>query len=256
MATENYMNLLSFLDISLETANNFYSWGWKASLLGATVTLIGVSLLMWGTRVRDHDFEANISQLNSDASKAHERAAQLENDAAKAKEKTATLEVEAAKNKESVARLNERTAQAEARTVEAQLELNRIKENQAPWVFSADQKKKLIESLKKAPKGKIEVSYIISDGDRVSGMARYIEEAFRTNGYTMGPEIGMISNPSNPKGIQVVFISEEDEGRAKAYTEIFHSIGIPSTMTKRDLSRNTQDSRFLNPVEIRVFCKP
>ena len=65
-------------DISLDTANQFYSWGWKASLAGALVTLLGVSLLFWGTRVRDHDFEGRVAQLNRDAAADRERAAKQE----------------------------------------------------------------------------------------------------------------------------------------------------------------------------------
>ena len=71
-------SFLSLLNISLETANKFYSWGWKASLFGALITLIGVSLLMLGTRVRDQDFEAQIANLNSSAATANENAAKLE----------------------------------------------------------------------------------------------------------------------------------------------------------------------------------
>jgi len=119
--------LLSFFDISLDTANKFYSLGWKASLVGAFVTLIGVSLLMWGTRVRDHDFDSNISRLNTDAARANERAAQLEKDAAKAREKTAVLEVEAERTKEAVARANEQAAKLKAEAEETHLLLEKEK---------------------------------------------------------------------------------------------------------------------------------
>ena len=63
--------------ISLETANRFYSWGWKASLLGAGITLFGVGFLMWGTRRRDRDFETRVAATS-------ERAAKLELEAASA----------------------------------------------------------------------------------------------------------------------------------------------------------------------------
>lgn len=119
--------LFSFFHISLETANRFYSLGWKASLFGSFVTLIGVSLLMWGTRVRDHDFESNISRLHTDAAQANERAAQLENDAANARKKTALLEVEAEKTKEAVARANEQTAKLKAEAEETSLQLEKEK---------------------------------------------------------------------------------------------------------------------------------
>jgi len=55
---------LSLFDISLKTANKFYSWGWKASLVGATITFIGVGLLMWGTlQAAGMKVEAHIGEL-------------------------------------------------------------------------------------------------------------------------------------------------------------------------------------------------
>jgi hypothetical protein len=76
------VSLLSYIQISLETANKFYSWGWRLSLIGAAVTLIGVCLLMWGTRVRDHDFEAKVASATVSAATANERAAALTKEAA------------------------------------------------------------------------------------------------------------------------------------------------------------------------------
>lgn len=64
--------------ISLETANRFYAWGWRASLIGAAITAIGVLFLFWGTRVRDQDFETQMGTLNREAGNARERAARLE----------------------------------------------------------------------------------------------------------------------------------------------------------------------------------
>ena len=65
-------------DISLATANKFYTSGWFASFAGATITAIGVIFLMWGTRVRDHDFEANIANLHDQAAASEVRAKELE----------------------------------------------------------------------------------------------------------------------------------------------------------------------------------
>lgn len=69
---------MAFFDISLDTANELYSWGWRVSLGGAVVTAIGVSLLMWGTRVRDSDFEENIAKLHERAATSEERGHVLE----------------------------------------------------------------------------------------------------------------------------------------------------------------------------------
>ena len=48
---------MPFFEITLETANKFYEWGWRASIAGAVITAVGVILLMYGTRVRDRDTE-------------------------------------------------------------------------------------------------------------------------------------------------------------------------------------------------------
>ena len=55
---------MPFFEISLETANKFYSWGWRASIAGAVITAIGLILLMYGTRVRDRDMESQLSRAN------------------------------------------------------------------------------------------------------------------------------------------------------------------------------------------------
>jgi hypothetical protein len=75
-------------DISLDTANRFYAFGWRASVIGAAITMVGILFLFWGTRVRDRDFDSQMSNLNS-------RAAALNADAAKARLETAQLWKEA-----------------------------------------------------------------------------------------------------------------------------------------------------------------
>ncbi len=77
-------------EISLDLANKFYTYGWRASAIGASITLAGVLLLFWGTRVRDHDFEEQMSV-------SQERSAKLEQEAAAAKERSASLAVDAEK---------------------------------------------------------------------------------------------------------------------------------------------------------------
>jgi hypothetical protein len=56
--------IAGFLDISLARANQFYTWGWRASVIGAVITMCGVGLLWLGTRVRDRDFDENIARLH------------------------------------------------------------------------------------------------------------------------------------------------------------------------------------------------
>jgi len=79
---------MPFFDISLETANKFYAWGWRGSIIGAVITAISVIILMLGTRIRDQDSESQMSAARSAAATANENAA-------KANERTATLEIAA-----------------------------------------------------------------------------------------------------------------------------------------------------------------
>jgi hypothetical protein len=69
--------LFRLIDISLETANKLYTAGWTLSLAGAVVTLLGVGMLWWGTRVRDKDFDHNIAMLHDRAAKSELEVARL-----------------------------------------------------------------------------------------------------------------------------------------------------------------------------------
>jgi hypothetical protein len=76
--------ITSLLDISLATANRFYAWGWGLSASGAAITVLGIGLLWWGTRVRDHDFEHSMATL-------HKQAGVFEKEAANARLETERL---------------------------------------------------------------------------------------------------------------------------------------------------------------------
>jgi hypothetical protein len=66
------------LEISLDTANRLYSWGWGLSVSGAAVTMLGVGMLWIGTRVRDHDFDKNIAELHDRAALSESQSRELE----------------------------------------------------------------------------------------------------------------------------------------------------------------------------------
>jgi hypothetical protein len=69
-------------DISLQTADTLYKWGWWGSLAGALLTAVAVALLMWGTKVRDRDAATQITDAKTAATQANHRAATLEASAA------------------------------------------------------------------------------------------------------------------------------------------------------------------------------
>jgi len=94
---------MGFFEVSLETANRFYTWGWRASVLGALITAFGIGFLMWGTRVRDHDFEDNIATL-------HNRAASSEKLSKELEKGNLTLQGEVEKEKMARLKLEEKLA--------------------------------------------------------------------------------------------------------------------------------------------------
>jgi hypothetical protein len=67
-----------FFEITLETANKFYEWGWRASIAGAVITAVGVILLMYGTRVRDRDTESQLISAKLVTAQTSEKAAALQ----------------------------------------------------------------------------------------------------------------------------------------------------------------------------------
>jgi len=123
---------MGILDISLERANEFYTWGWRLSIVGAVVTALGVGLLMWGTRVRDHDFEFRMTRANSDAAKVNENAAMA----------------------------RERAAIAEQRAAEATLELAKFR---APRTLTAEQQNVITEKLRAFPNVRFDATVIRDD---------------------------------------------------------------------------------------------
>lgn len=129
---------MSFFDVSLETANWLYAWGWKFTILGAAIAFIATVALMFGTRVRDHDFEWKISQLNKSAADESERAAI-------AIERTAILENKTAEIKADTVKANERAAKAEKEAAEAKLALEKFK---APRLLTKLQQDILRDKLK------------------------------------------------------------------------------------------------------------
>jgi hypothetical protein len=77
---------MPFFEISLETANKIYLWGWRASIAGAMITAVGVILLMYGTRVRDRDTESQLSRAHREVAVAQSAAQSARDELAKIKE--------------------------------------------------------------------------------------------------------------------------------------------------------------------------
>jgi hypothetical protein len=86
------MGWVHVLDVSLERANQLYTWGWRLSVFGALITMLGVASLWLGTRIRDLDSESKLAALNLEAGQARERAGKLEDRAARVERESADIQ--------------------------------------------------------------------------------------------------------------------------------------------------------------------
>jgi hypothetical protein len=171
--------IADFFDISLVRANQFYTWGWRASVVGAVITMCGVGLLWLGTRVRDRDFDENIARLHDRAATSEERAGALEKETAR----LTSGNLELATNLE-----RERAARA------------RIEAGLAPRHVSAEQKAALINALKGV---KLDVIMSRYDAPETTAYANEIAAALVEAGQSITEGSVIISGGGNLPGVLV-----------------------------------------------------
>jgi hypothetical protein len=145
----------NIFDVSLDTANQFYSWGWRGSIAGALITTGAVILLMWGTRVRDRENEKQIAETTAGAARANERAANLEVQAA-------ALRLEAE---------------------QARLATEKLKSQVAWRELSATQQAELTKYLKQNP-GNVDLAFITGDQESMR-FAMQLRHAFENAGWRL-----------------------------------------------------------------------
>ncbi len=162
----------------------------------------------------------------------------------------------AAEANEGLSKANERALELENKTAQAQLELQKIKDKQAPWVLTSDQETMFEQLIDKAEKGKIEIAYYLPDGERAGAFAKRLETIFKDAGYDMAPEISMVTNTSNPTGIHVFYRKDEDRNRAIEYMNIFKKMGLLCKYGKFDQNHVDLWPGMDNAVTITVYTKP
>jgi hypothetical protein len=171
--------IAGFLDISLARANQFYTWGWRASVIGAVITMCGVGLLWLGTRVRDRDFDENIARLHDRAASSEERAGALEKETAR----LTSGNLELATNLE-----RERAARA------------RIEAGLASRHVTAEQKSALVNALKGV---RLEVVISRYDVPETTAYANEIAAALIEAGQSIVEGSVIISGGGNLPGVLV-----------------------------------------------------
>jgi len=148
---------MGFFDLSLEAANEVYAWGWRLSLGGAVVTAIGVSLLMWGTRVRDHDFESNIGRLHDRAATSEKQTKEIE---------TANLTLQKEVESEKIERL-------------------KLEEKLAPRSLSAGQQKQLADHLRQFSGTRVDIIAFPEGTADILALAGTIREILESAGWNV-----------------------------------------------------------------------
>lgn len=211
---------MSFLAVSLETANGLYAWGWRLSFCGAVITAIGVALLMWGTRARDHDFESQVAHLNKSAADANERAASIE-------KTSETLRIEAARAQEALER--------------ERVERLKLEERVRPRSLTADQENIVIDILSHSPKGTVFVVPKWMDPEAES-FGRQIESLLKRSGFDVLQYSG--SNKPLSYGILGAFLVIKDTHRRPPHFDAIHNafkaVGIDLPAYQEDYVPNAQ----------------
>jgi hypothetical protein len=170
-----WTSLPAMPQISLETANKFYAWGWRASLAGAVVTAIGVVFLFWGTRVRDRDFEAQVGALNREAGEARERAGKLEERSAGLEKETETIRA---------ANLGLQRSLEQERTERIKLE-----QKQKPRTITPAEREVLLGCLAGGARGPVTVLPKRFDNE-AEGYAAALIEVLQAAGFEITPPTG------------------------------------------------------------------
>jgi hypothetical protein len=186
---------MAFWNISLELANEFYAWGWRASMIGALITFFGVAFLFWGTRVRDGDFEKSIADL-------HVSAGRFEKAAADSRERAGKLEI-------SAENLREANIELQRSLERERVERVKMEQRFGARHFTPEQKAAVILAFKGHPMT-VHVRGI-AEGEALlaaNNFAAVLREAGLTVpavldvGLTIPPSLGVeVYDPSGPTGL-------------------------------------------------------
>jgi hypothetical protein len=218
---------MNYFELSLDAANRAYSWGWRISLTAAVSTALGLLLLTWVARVREHDFEDQVASLLSRAAQSERRAAASEQEAARlrqeyAREAARQREIESAEPVQAAAPPHQETAPPPQETaprardtVEARARL-----------VTPEQREALTLRLQQV---KYKVNLRFEPNQETAEYAVAIRDIFNAAGVPVA--FGSAANPSGLTGIRMAMIMTPGEGEplpaARDMSSILHDSGFP-----------------------------
>lgn len=180
------------------------------------------------------DKELKIAEADSKAARANERAQTIEhdnlalrNDLNTAVGKVAGLQKDAADAKTTQQKVEVELARQRERAAIAEQSLLKLQERIKYRTLSVEQRLHLIEILKNAPKGPVDICCVLGDEEGLS-FAKQIHEVIKASGWpTSGVSQGAYGG-SNPVDIRIIV---RDAQTAPKYAAVlqhaFGSVGIP-----------------------------
>lgn len=256
------MGLTNLFDISLERANQFYAWGWRFSVVGAVITMLGIAALWLGTRVRDHDFESKISETTLSAEQLKKDNLTLQTNLEK--ERIARLQLEGKTEgfRLDIAKANQAAEEAKEKAEAERLARVKIEEKLAPRSITSGQIVGLSNKLK--PYAGISIDILqFGDTPEITNFRSLLEKPLRTAGLRVLTSTALGSFI----GLSVGVVEEANDSEKNAATAIlaaFNTEGIVALnggMSKREhwpgfVMAPTGETVNKAPIRIYVGSKP
>jgi hypothetical protein len=159
--------------MSLEVASRLFDWSSIALAIGACIVFVATAAIVWFGIVKEHHWDVLREQANAKIASVGLEAAKSNAEAAKAHERIAELTTQAEL-------LRKDTADANARAVEAQLTLEKLK---TPRSLSRDQMEAIANKLRPFAKAPFDLSVIVGDPEAI-GFLGFIADSLESAGWT------------------------------------------------------------------------
>lgn len=225
--------------MTLEDWNSFFQLA-SAVLLGLTF-FVGAAAIITAQMVGRRQAEL-IATVGLDAADANKKAAE-------AREGTARALADAAAANESASRLEIEAAQQREKAAKAERELLELQERIRPRRITDEQRARLVELLRKVPKGPVIVRSVMGDAEG-NALAEQIDAIFKVAGWTTDGVTYSAYSGGNPTGLfGAVQSAATAPTHATSIQQVFDAVGIPLP--------GTENARVpANTLEIVVGIKP
>lgn len=183
--------------------------------------------------LRIEETKASAARANEETVRLSQDDARLRTDLEEARADARFRQTELAIEQQNLAKAHTSLAEAERKSAESQLALENtlaeVRRSQAPRTLTPAQRVRLIEILKKSPKGEIDITCIMGDGEG-NAFATEIDGLLKAAGWTVtgGGVTQAVYSGGNPRGAGILV---RNASTAPAYAatlqQAFQEIGLP-----------------------------